>query len=61
MPSFMPNKKEFIEFVLSNYIKDSVDELDDSKLGKLITLKYKSNTDAIKNKHLGESLSLACC
>jgi len=39
-------QKEFIEFVLSNYIKDGVDELDDSKLGKLITLKYKSNTDA---------------
>ena len=39
-------QKEFIEFVLSNYIKEGVDELDDSKLGKLITLKYKSNTDA---------------
>ena len=39
-------QKEFIEFVLSNYIKDGVDELDDSKLDKLITLKYKSNTDA---------------
>ena len=39
-------QREFIEFVLKNYIKDGVDELDDSKLGKLITLKYKSNTDA---------------
>ena len=39
-------QKEFIEFVLNNYIKDGVDELDDSKLGKLITLKYRSNTDA---------------
>jgi len=39
-------QQEFIKFVLSNYIKDGVDELDDSKLGKLITLKYKSNTDA---------------
>ena len=39
-------QRAFIEFVLNNYIKDGVDELDDSKLGKLITLKYKSNTDA---------------
>ena len=39
-------QKVFIEFVLSNYIKDGVDELDDSKLGELITLKYKTNTDA---------------
>ena len=39
-------QREFIEFVLSNYIKDGVDELDDSRLGQLITLKYQSNTDA---------------
>lgn len=37
---------EFIAFVLENYIKDGVDELDDGKLGELITLKYKSNPDA---------------
>ena len=39
-------QREFIEFVLNNYIKDGVDELDDSTLGDLITLKYKSPTDA---------------
>ena len=39
-------QREFIAFVLNNYIKAGVDELDDRKLGKLITLKYKSNTDA---------------
>ncbi len=39
-------QQEFIEFVLSNYIRDGVDELDDSRLGQLITLKYQSNTDA---------------
>ena len=39
-------QKEFIDFVLNNYIKDGIDGLDDSKLGKLIVLKYKSNTDA---------------
>ena len=45
--AFLNNEqREFIKFVLNNYIKDGVDELDDSKLGKLITLKYKSNTDA---------------
>ena len=30
---------EFIEFVLNDYIKDGVDERDDSELGNLITLK----------------------
>ena len=39
-------QREFIEFALSNYIKEGVDELDDSRLGQLITLKYQSNTDA---------------
>ena len=39
-------QKQFIEFVLNNYIKDGVDELDDSKLDKVIKSKYKSNTDA---------------
>ncbi len=45
-------QREFIEFVLNNYIQDGVDELDDSKLGQLITLKYKSTTDA--QRVLGE-------
>lgn len=45
--TFLDGKqREFIEFVLNNYLKDGVDELDDSKLGRLINLKYKSNTDA---------------
>ena len=39
-------QREFIAFVLTNYIKNGVDELDDNKLGALIELKYRSNTDA---------------
>jgi len=42
------NQKEFIEFVLQNYIKAGVDELDDTKLGDIITLKYKTTSDAVK-------------
>ena len=42
------NQKEFIEFVLQNYIKSGVDELDDTKLGDIISLKYKSTYDAEK-------------
>lgn len=39
-------QREFIDFVLKSYIKGGVDELDDSKLDKLIVLKYNSILDA---------------
>mgnify|MGYP001288785022 FL=1 len=38
--------REFIDFVLNNYIKGGVEELDDRKLGTIITNKYQSNIDA---------------
>ena len=44
--SLNEEQKIFIEFVLNNYVKDGVDELDDRKLGQLITLKYQTNKDA---------------
>ena len=47
--SFLNSEQsEFIEFVLKNYIRGGVDELDDRKVGELITMKYYSNTDAEK-------------
>ncbi|GIS23033.1 MAG: hypothetical protein CM15mP123_09350 [Gammaproteobacteria bacterium] len=43
---------EFIDYVLNNYIKDGIDELDDRKLGTIITNKYESNIDA--ERELGD-------
>ena len=39
-------QKEFIEFVLSNYIETGVEELDQEKLPVLLTNKYQSFEDA---------------
>ncbi len=39
-------QREFIDFVLQNYIRDGVDELDEAKLGDIIKLKYKSTKEA---------------
>ena len=38
--------KEFIDFVLANYIKEGIDELDDTRLGHMITLKYNTIYEA---------------
>lgn len=40
------NQKEFIEFVLSKYIEEGVEELDQEKLPHLLELKYQAITDA---------------
>ena len=39
-------QRDFLEYVLFKYISDGVDELDQSKLPKLLDLKYGSLTDA---------------
>jgi len=39
------NQKEFIDFVLSKYVEDGVEELDINKLSDLIVLKYKALQD----------------
>jgi type I restriction enzyme R subunit len=41
-------QKEFIDFVLSKYVQDGVEELDQEKLPILLTNKYQSLDDAIK-------------
>ena len=41
-------QKEFLEFVLSKYIEDGVDELDQEKLPHLLTLKYQAIDDAMR-------------
>ena len=40
-------QREFLEFVLEQYIAQGVGELDDSKLPQLIQLKYQTTTDAV--------------
>jgi type I restriction enzyme R subunit len=42
------NQKEFLEFVLANYIDKGVDELDEEKLPQLLNLKYHAIADAEK-------------
>lgn len=41
-----PNQKEFLEFVLTQYISTGVEELDQEKLPGLLELKYKALEDA---------------
>mgnify|MGYP006425809183 CR=1 FL=1 len=51
-----PKQQEFLDFVLSQYVKQGVDELDDTKLGNLLTLKYDAIGDA--KKELGDIASI---
>jgi type I restriction enzyme R subunit len=46
MNSYNPKQQEFLNFVLEQYVKEGVDELDDSKLPDLLELKYKAIADA---------------
>lgn len=45
-------QQEFLNFVLSQYVKQGVDELDDTKIGDLLVLKYHAIADA--KKELGD-------
>jgi type I restriction enzyme R subunit len=50
-------QKEFISFVLSNYIKTGVDELEQEKLPILLTNKYQSLEDA--KEILGDAANIS--
>ncbi len=43
---YNPKQQDFLNFVLEQYVKEGVDELDDSKLPDLLELKYKAIADA---------------
>lgn len=45
---YNPKQQEFLNFVLEQYVKEGVDELDDAKLPNLLELKYKAISDAKK-------------
>jgi type I restriction enzyme, R subunit len=53
---YNPKQQEFLNFVLEQYIKEGVDELDDAKLPDLLELKYKAITDA--KRELGDIKSI---
>lgn len=46
MNDYNQKQQEFLNFVLEQYVKEGVDELDDAKLPNLLELKYQAITDA---------------
>lgn len=50
--SYSPKQQEFLDFVLKQYVKDGVEELDDAKLSQLLLLRYRAVADA--KKELGD-------
>lgn len=54
--SYEKNQQEFLDFVLSQYIKEGVSELDDAKLPDILELKYQAIADA--KAKLGEIKSI---
>ena len=53
---YNPKQQDFLNFVLDQYVKEGVDELDDAKLPDLLELKYKAITDA--KRELGDIKSI---
>jgi type I restriction enzyme R subunit len=49
-------QQEFLNFVIDQYVRDGVDELDDQKLPELLELKYKAIADA--KRELGSIKSI---
>ena len=46
LAEYNANQQEFIKFVLSQYIKQGVEELDDNNISELVNLKYHAIADA---------------
>ncbi|WP_417607971.1 EcoAI/FtnUII family type I restriction enzme subunit R [Owenweeksia hongkongensis] len=51
LSDYDPKQQEFLNFVLDQYVKEGVNELDDAKLPDLLELKYHTISDA--KTHLG--------
>lgn len=56
LDSYNPSQQEFLNFVLEQYVREGVDELDDAKLPDLLELKYNAIADA--KKALGDIPSI---
>lgn len=52
LDNYDPKQQEFLNFVLNQYVKQGVDELDDTKISDLLVLKYHAIADA--KKELGD-------
>ncbi len=50
--NYNSKQQEFLNFVLGQYVKQGVEELDDTKIGDLLTLKYHAIADA--KRELGD-------
>ena len=48
LKEYDPKQREFLDFVLMQYVKEGVDELDDAKISDLLILKYHAIADAKK-------------
>ena len=56
MHDYSKNQQEFLNFVLEQYVKQGVSELDDTKLPDLLELKYQAIADA--KRELGDIKSI---
>lgn len=56
LDNYDPKQQEFLNFVLSQYVKEGVEELDDTKISDLLVLKYHAIADA--KKELGDIASI---
>ncbi len=56
LDNYDAKQQEFLNFVLSQYVKQGVDELDDTKISDLLILKYHAIADA--KKELGDIVSI---
>jgi type I restriction enzyme, R subunit len=52
LANYDPKQQEFLNFVLSQYVKQGVEELDDTKISDLLILRYHAIADA--KKELGD-------
>jgi type I restriction enzyme R subunit len=56
LDNYDPKQQEFLNFVLSQYVKQGVEELDETKISDLLILKYHAIADA--KKELGDIASI---
>jgi len=56
LDNYDPKQQEFLNFVLSQYVRQGVEELDDTKISDLLILKYHAIADA--KKALGDIASI---
>ena len=56
LDNYDAKQQDFLNFVLRQYVKQGIDELDDTKIGDLLILKYHAIADA--KRELGDSTTI---